>query len=64
MTPELKRLIDKARGHWNSLTPAQKEEMVRKQIVGVAKAEASWVPKYRYENGVKVYHSYEDYLNG
>lgn len=65
MKSKLEELIKKTREYWNSLSPAQQEAMIKKQIEGVAKAEASWPPpKYHYENGVKVYHSYEDYLNG
>lgn len=48
----------------NAMTPAERDAMVKRQIEGIAKAEMSWPkPKFHYENGVKVYDSYEDYCN-
>lgn len=64
MSPELEALLKQAKAWYNALTPEQQAEHRRKQIEGIVKAEMSW-PKanYHYEGGVKVYHSYEDYLN-
>lgn len=58
------KAILKAKAHVDAMTPEQKAEMIRKQAESWARAEMSW-PKsnYHFENGVKVYHSYEDYLN-
>lgn len=62
--PALLDLIAKARAHWDSMTPESQEAELKIQREGVAKAEASW-PKAKFKmiNGVKVYDSYEDYLN-
>lgn len=46
------------------MAASEREAMFKAQCEGVAQAEASWPkPNYHWENGVKVYHSYEDYLN-
>ena len=61
---ELDELLAKSKAYVDSLTPEEKREMIRKQGESWARAEANWPkPKFHYENGVKVYHSYEDYLN-
>jgi len=61
----LEDLLRKAVARFNALPPAEQEAMMRAQREGWAKAEASWPkPKFHWENGVKVYHSMEDYHNG
>ena len=65
MTPELTNLIEAAKSAYARMTPEEKEEMVRRQIRSWVRAEMGWPkPKFRIENGVKVYEYYEDYLNG
>ena len=62
---ELEKLLEQARKLVDAMTPAEKTEMLRKQAESYARSEASWPePKFHWENGVKVYESYEDYLNG
>ena len=64
MSPELEDLLRRARTAVDTMTPAQKAEMLRRQAESVARAEASWPKaKYRWVDGTKVYDSYEDYLN-
>ncbi len=60
----LEELLEQARKRWDAMTPEDREAMLRQQRAGYVKAEMSWPkPKYRWENGVKVYESYEDYCN-
>jgi hypothetical protein len=48
----------------NAMAPDERAAMLRRQAEGWARAEASWPkPCFRYENGVKVYESFEDYCN-
>lgn len=62
---DIEKLLAEAVAKVKAMTPEAREEMFRKQREGYAKAEASWPkPKFHYENGVKVYPSYEDYCNG
>lgn len=62
--PRLYELLRQAKEWWNNATPEQREAMLAKQREGYVKAELSWPkPKFHYENGVKVYESYEDYCN-
>ncbi|MFA6159425.1 MAG: hypothetical protein WC763_07405 [Candidatus Paceibacterota bacterium] len=64
MTDALNALLKAAAEKVKAMSPEAREEMMRKQREGYVKAEMSWPkPKFHYENGVKVYHSYEDYLN-
>lgn len=64
MNEDLKRLIAESRARVAAMTPEEVDTMVRRQIEGVAKAEASRPkPDYRWENGVKVYASYGDYCD-
>lgn len=61
---EFKDLIAKANARYDAMTPEQQDAMWKAQRDGYAKAEASWPkPKFKFVNGVKVYESYEDYLN-
>lgn len=65
MNAELEALLAEAKKKVGAMTPEQREAMLRQQIIGVARAEASWpAPKYQIVDGVKVYASYEDYCNG
>jgi hypothetical protein len=61
---ELDRLLKESVEQVKNMTPEERAAMLRRQAEGVARAEASWPkPKYRWESGVKVYESYEDYCN-
>ncbi len=64
MDEKLEQLIAESKKRVAAMTLAELDAMVRRQIEGVAKAEASW-PKSKFEwvEGVKVYASYEDYCN-
>lgn len=62
---ELNKLIEESRKMFKAMTPEQRDEMFRRQMESWVRAEVSWPkPNYHYENGVKVYDSYEDYCNG
>lgn len=64
MNAHLESLIAKAKAAVDAMTPEQREEMFRAQRASFARANISWPkPKYKWENGVKVYESYEDYVN-
>lgn len=63
--PELLRLLKEAKIKVAAMSPEERAEMLRQQSENWARAEASWPkPKYHYENGVKIYESFEDYYNG
>ena len=60
----LDELIKQSLAKLATMTPEEKEAMYRQQRDGYVKAEMSWPrSNYHWENGVKVYHSYEDYCN-
>lgn len=62
---ELRELARQARERFDALSPEEQEAQRRRQREGYVRAEMSWPkPRYRMENGVKVYESYEDYCNG
>jgi hypothetical protein len=62
---ELKDLLAKAQARFDALTPAEQEAERKAQAESFVRGEMGWPkPRYRYENGVKVYESYEDYCNG
>lgn len=62
---DLATLLKEAVKRFEAMPKAEQDEMMRKQREGYARAEASWPkPKFHWENGVKVYESYEDYCNG
>lgn len=64
MSPELKFLIEESRKLVDSMTPEQKEAMLKAQAESWVRAELNWPkPKFKYVNGVKVYDSMEDYRN-
>jgi len=57
-------LVRKSKEFLARLTAEEREEHFRKQRENWARAEASWPnPKFKFVNGVKVYESYEDYVN-
>ena len=61
---ELDRLLKESAESVKAMTPAERDEMYRKQRAGYVRAEMSWpAAKFKMVNGVKVYDSYEDYLN-
>lgn len=61
----LQEIAERCRAAWDRMTPDERREMLRRQAESIARAEASWPkPRYRWENGVKIYESYEDYCNG
>lgn len=63
--PELLRLLELSKQWWENASEEEKEAMLKEQRESWVRAEMSWPkPKYHYENGVKVYESYEDYCNG
>lgn len=62
--PELEDLLKKSVERVAKMTPEEREEMMCQQRESYARSELSWPkPKFRWENGVKVYDSYEDYCN-
>lgn len=62
--PELLRLLRESVEAVKRMTPEEREEMIRQQRESWVRAELSWPkPRYRWENGCKVYESYEDYCN-
>lgn len=62
---DLERLLAEAKAKVARMSREEYEAMLATQRDGYAKAEASWPkPRFRWENGVKVYESYEDYCNG
>jgi hypothetical protein len=61
---DLQKLIDEAMARFKALTPTQQEAHRRLQAESWVRAERSWPkPHFSWINGVKVYHSYEDYCN-
>lgn len=64
MTPELDKLLAEAVQRVKAMSKEDLDAMMKAQAESWIQAETSW-PKsnYHYENGVKVYHSYEDYCN-
>lgn len=64
MMADLEEKLAAAKRAVEAMSPEEREEMMRIQREGYARAEASWPkPKFKYVNGVKVYDSYEDYVN-
>ena len=65
MDDDLEAKLRAAVEYVKNMSPEEYREMIRKQGESWARAEASWpAPKFKMVNGVKVYESYEDYLNG
>jgi hypothetical protein len=66
LTDELTDLLQRAQIAFNAMSPEEKAAMQQAQLESWVRAEmlrASTKPKFHLENGVKVYHSYEDYCN-
>ena len=62
--PNLEELMRKWREVWAKISREEKDAMIKKQAESWVRAELNWPkPKFHYENGVKVYDSYEDYCN-
>lgn len=47
MSPELEKLIARAKAVVDAMTPEEKAEMIRKQAEGWAKSEAQWAKDFR-----------------
>ncbi len=62
--PELLRLLKKSRRKVEAMTPDALAAMHVEQRESFMRGETGWPkPKFHWENGVKVYESYEDYCN-
>jgi len=65
MTEELKNLLATARAKVAAMTDKELEEMHIAQRESFVRGEMGWPKsKYKMVNGVKVYDSYADYVNG
>ena len=61
---DINELLREAARRYDAMSAEEKEAMFRRQVEGVARAEASWPrAKFKWVNGVKVYDSYEDKCN-
>lgn len=57
-------LLDKVKEIWDTMSPAEREAMLRQQAKSYAQSLKLWPkPRYKWVDGVKVYESYEDYCN-
>ena len=64
MDEKLKLLIEKSKEAIAKMSPEELEAMLQQQKESYVRAEMAWPkPRYRWENGVKVYESYSDYCN-
>ncbi len=64
VNPDWGDLYEKAIARMRTMTESEYNDMIRKQRESYARSIAEWPkPKYHWENGVKVYNSYEDYCN-
>lgn len=60
----LNELIKQAQARYDALSSEQKAEHDKAQRESFVRSIVDWPkPNYHWENGVKVYHSYEDYCN-
>jgi hypothetical protein len=65
MDPDLQRLLEESKRRVEAMTPDELEAMLKAQRESFVHGEMGWPkPKFHWENGVKVYESYEDYCNG
>lgn len=65
MDDELTKLLKQSVAKVAAMSPDERDAMVKQQIAGVVAAEMSWPkPKFHWENGAKVYESFEDFCNG
>ena len=61
---DLARLIQQAAAKYKALSPEQKAAHDAAQRASFVRSIVDWPkPKFRWENGVKVYDSFEDYCN-
>ena len=62
--PELEALIKEAKEKLDAMSPEEREQLFKAQRESWVRAEKDW-PKAKFSivDGVKVYESYEDYLN-
>lgn len=61
----LMEMLEKAVREFNALPPEEREKHLEEQRKSYVRAEMSWPkPRFKFVNGVKVYESYEDYVNG
>lgn len=62
MTTNIDALLKEAVASFNAMSSEAQADMLRRQRESYVRAEMSWpAPKYRWENGAKVYESYADY---
>lgn len=62
---ELYRLIRESTERVKAMSAEEREAMFKAQRDGYVRAEMSWPkPRFKWVDGVKVYESYEDYVNG
>lgn len=62
---ELAELLEQSAAKVAAMSPDEKAAMLEAQRASYVRAEMNWPkPKFKMVNGVKVYASYEDYLNG
>ena len=60
----LSELIAEAIAKFNALSPEEQKAQIAAQRDSWVRAEMSWpAPKFKWVDGVKVYASYEDYIN-
>jgi hypothetical protein len=58
----LDELLKQSKAKVDSMSPEEKEAMLKAQRESWVRAEMSWPkPKFKWVNGTKVYYSYEDY---
>lgn len=61
---ELRKLVKDAMARYDAMTPEQQAEMWQRQKESFVRSIVDWPkPKFHWENGAKVYDSYEDYCN-
>jgi hypothetical protein len=62
--PELEALIKAAKEKLDAISPEEREKLLKAQRESWVRAEKNWPKaKFSFVNGVKVYESYEDYIN-
>ena len=61
---QLRTLIDEANARYALMTLEQQAEMWQNQRESYVSSIINWPkPNFHWENGTKVYHSFEDYCN-
>ena len=61
---DLDDLLKRAKDKFDRMSPEQQDAMMAAQKKSLVNAEMSWPkPKFTMKDGVKVYDSYEDYVN-